>query len=223
MTTKVNAIGDACPIPVVKTKNAIKELNGPGVVETLVDNEIAVQNLTKMANQKGYGVQSEKLSEDQFRVTITVSGSPMASSEDDGAKGGDGTSSESGDARDTQECLVLPGGGKKNIVVAVTSPVMGSGNDELGAVLIKGFLYALTQQEELPSTILFYNGGAALTCEGSSSIEDLKSLEALGVEILTCGTCLNFYKLSEKLQVGGVTNMYEIVEKLTCADLVIRP
>jgi selenium metabolism protein YedF len=100
---------------------------------------------------------------------------------------------------------------------------MGEGNDELGEVLMKGFLYALSQQDVLPSTILFYNGGARLTCGDSPSIEDLRSLEAQGVEILTCGTCLNYYQLTEKLAVGGVTNMYAIVEKLTQADLVIRP
>ncbi len=204
MKKTVNALGDTCPIPVVKTKNAIKELEGPGVVETLVDNEISVQNLTKMANQKGYGVKSEKIADGQYQVTITV-----------------------GDAADTaddipDECLV-PVNRKKKIVVAVTSDTMGSGNDELGAILIKGFLFALTQQDALPSAILFYNGGAKITTEGSASIEDLKSLEALGVEILTCGTCLNYYNLSDKLQVGGVTNMYEIAEKLTQADLVIRP
>ena len=212
MTTKVNALGDACPIPVVKTKNAIKELNGPGTVETLVDNEIAVQNLTKMANQKGYGVKSEKLSDNEFRVTMDISA-------DQTAQAGEGTAA----GADDESCLVTPGAHKKRIVVAVTSSVMGTGNDELGAVLIKGFLYALTQQETLPSAILFYNGGASLTCEGSASIEDLKSLEALGVQILTCGTCLNYYKLSDKLVVGGVTNMYEIAEQLTGADLVIRP
>ena len=206
---KVNALGDACPIPVVKTKNAIRELNGEGEVETLVDNEIAVQNLTKMANQKGYGVKSEKLSDDQFRVTMTISREAAAAMEAYG--------------EEDQECLVTPSGHKKKTVVAVTASVMGTGDDELGAVLIKGFLYALTQQEELPSSILFYNGGATLTCEGSASIEDLKSLEAQGVEILICGTCLNYYKLSEKLLVGGVTNMYEITERLTQADLVVRP
>lgn len=207
---KVNALGDACPIPVVKTKNAIKELGGAGTVETLVDNEIAVQNLTKMANQKGYGVKSEKLADDQFRVTIKISETAAGQQ-------------EVSDEEEPQECLVTPSAHKKKVVVAVTSSVMGTGNDELGAVLIKGFIYALTQQEQLPSSILFYNGGAALTCEGSASIEDLKSLEAQGVEILTCGTCLNYYKLSEKLAVGGVTNMYEITERLTQADLVVRP
>ena len=109
------------------------------------------------------------------------------------------------------------------MVVAVTAPWMGAGNEELGAVLIKGFLFALTQQDTLPTTILFYNGGATLTTEGSASLEDLKSLEALGVEILTCGTCLNYYGLTEKLAVGGVTNMYSIVEKLAGAGKVVKP
>ena len=98
---------------------------------------------------------------------------------------------------------------------------MGSGDDELGAVLMKGFIYALSQQDELPKTILFYNGGAKLTCEEAPTLEDL--LEANGVEILTCGTCLNHYGLTEKLKVGGVTNMYVIAEKMMQADLIVKP
>ena len=100
---------------------------------------------------------------------------------------------------------------------------MGEGSNELGKILLKGFLFALTQQEQLPKTVLFYNGGAAVTCEGSASLEDLKALQAQGVEILTCGTCLNYYGLTEQLRVGEVTNMYVIVEKQAKADLVIRP
>ena len=105
----------------------------------------------------------------------------------------------------------------------MTADHMGEGNEELGKVLIKGFLFAQTQLETLPDTILFYNGGAKLTCEGSDSIEDLKKLEAAGVQILTCGTCLNYYGLTEKLQVGGVTNMYVIAQTMAEADLVVRP
>ena len=100
---------------------------------------------------------------------------------------------------------------------------VGEGDDELGRILLKGFLFALTQQEKLPSTLLFYNGGARVTCEGSPSLEDLKNLAALGVEILTCGTCLSHYGLTDRLQVGGVTNMYVITEKQMQADLVLRP
>ena len=88
---------------------------------------------------------------------------------------------------------------------------------------MKGFLFAVGQLPQLPGTMLFYNGGARLTTEGSDSLEDLKKLEAQGVEILTCGTCLNYYGLTEKLAVGGVTNMYTIVEKLAGAGKVIKP
>ena len=203
---KVNAIGDTCPIPVVKAKNAIKELGGAGDVEVLVDNEIAVQNLGKMAKQKGYGFKSEKLGPAEFKVTMTV-----------------GDSAEAQNVDDVEEvCAVVPDK-KKNVVVAINSAKMGVGHDELGGVLIKGFIFALTQMDELPSAILFYNGGATLTTEGSASLEDLKNLEAQGVEILTCGTCLNYYGLGDKLRVGEVTNMYSIVEKLTGADLVVKP
>ena len=206
MYKQVNAMGDSCPIPVIKTKNAIKELNGPGTVETLVDNEVAVQNLTRMANNNGYGVKSEKLGESSFRVVIEVGDAPAPET----APGG-------------EETCPVPGGSRNDTVVAVSSPCMGTGSDELGAALMKSFLFALTQQDTLPKTVLFYNGGAKLTTEGSASLDDLKSLEAQGVEILTCGTCLNYYGLSDKLAVGGVTNMYDIVEKLSAAGRVVRP
>ena len=112
---------------------------------------------------------------------------------------------------------------EKNRMVVISSKTMGEGNDELGATLLKGFIYALTQQDELPDQMLFYNGGAFLTCEGSQSLEDLKMLEEQGVEIRTCGTCLNFYGISDKLQVGEVTNMYDIAERMTKADRIIKP
>lgn len=100
---------------------------------------------------------------------------------------------------------------------------MGAGDDNLGATLMKGFIFALTQLDTLPSTILFYNGGVHLTCEGSPALDDLKALADAGVEILSCGTCLNNYNLTEKLAVGDVTNMYVIAEKQMNASLVIRP
>ena len=202
---KVNAMGDTCPIPVVKTKDAIRQLGADGgVVETLVDNEIAVQNLTKMANQKGYGVESEKLGENEYRVVMTV-----GAGADLPAEG--------------EETVCVVPAGQKNTVVVVGADHMGEGEGELGKNLLKAFLYALSQQETLPRTILFYNGGAFLTCQGSLSLEDLKSMAERGVEILTCGTCLSHYGLTEQLRVGGVTNMYVIVEKQMQATKVVRP
>ena len=100
-------------------------------------------------------------------------------------------------------------------VIAVDSDAMGRGDAELGHILMKGLIYALAHQESVPKTMLFYNGGASLTCEGSESLEDIKELEARGTEILTCGTCLDFYGLREKLAVGGVTNLYAIAQILS--------
>lgn len=204
---QVNALGDACPIPVVKTKNAIKELGGSGVVETLVDNEIAVQNLTKMANQKGYRVSSKKLSDRQYQVTMEI-----------GENAADKQTAPT--AAEPEACIP---DARENTVVVIASATMGEGDPELGRLLMKGYLYALTQLDILPKTLLFYNGGAALTCEGSASLEDLKSLEAQGVQILTCGTCLNHYGLTDRLKVGEVTNMYVIAETMADAAKIVKP
>ena len=112
---------------------------------------------------------------------------------------------------------------RTDTVVAIASDKMGEGAEELGKTLLKAFVFSLTQQDKLPKTILFYNGGAHLTCAGSPMLDDLKALEAEGVEILTCGTCLNFYGLTEQLAVGGVTNMYVIAEKMLTAGNVVKP
>lgn len=194
----VNAIGDNCPIPVIKTKKAIQALEGPEVIEVLVDNEIAVQNVTKMAVSEGGEVTSEKVAEKEYKVTIKI-----------------------GDAV-VEECACCEEE-KENLVVVISSDRMGEGNDALGKVLIKGFIFAVSQLDKLPKTILFYNGGATLTAEGSDSLADLKNMEEHGVEIMTCGTCLDYYGLKEKLAVGTVTNMYSIVEKLAGADKIIQP
>ena len=200
---KIDAMGLACPLPVVKTIKALEALTGPAALETHVDNETAVQNLTRLAAGRGLPVRSEKLGEGHFVVTM----------EADPAAAPAGAEAPAACVPDR----------RSNTVVAVGSDAMGLGSEELGRTLMKGFLYALTQLDELPKTLLFYNGGARLTTEGSLSLEDLRSLEAQGVQILTCGTCLNYYGLTEKLAVGGVTNMYSIVETLAKADKVLKP
>lgn len=201
---EVNAMGDACPIPAVKTLNAMKKLNGTGTVQTMVDNKTAVENLTRLAESKGCAIETEQFGEKEYRVTITV-----------------GEGAELPDSADG--ICTVPSDRPDNTVVVVSADHMGEGDEALGKVLLKGFLFALTQQETLPKMILFYNSGAFVTCDGSASLEDLKKLEEQGVEILTCGTCLNHYGLTEKLQVGSVTNMYVIVEKQMLSTRIIRP
>ena len=203
---KVNAIGDACPIPVVKTKNAIRELGGSGVVEVSVDNEIAVQNLLKMAKQKEYEAAFEKKSNTEYIVTINVKGGEVS------------------DAKPVTKATVKSDEIKlKETIVVIDADKMGDGDEEFSKTLLKGFIYALSSQDIPPAKILFYNTGVRLTTEGSASIEDLKVLEKAGAKIYSCGACLNNYGLTEKLSVGEVTNMYDIVSYLMEADLVIRP
>ena len=177
MSVVVDALGKQCPIPVVMAKKALAELQTPDTLEILVDNEAAVQNLSKLAASC------------QLPVRETVCAP---------------------DARG-------------DLVVAVGSNCMGNGKEALGKTLMKGFLYAVSQLPTLPKTMLFYNSGAYLTCAGSDSLEDLKFMEAQGVEIRTCGTCLDFYKLKETLAVGSITNMYAIAETLAAAGKVIKP
>ena len=115
----------------------------------------------------------------------------------------------------------VPAGSK---VVVRPAKIDGPGDDELGAMLkAKAFVFALTQQDELPAAILAYNGGVHLTVEGSPVLDDLKKLAEAGVEIFSCGTCLNHFGIADKLAVGEVTNMYVIVQKQLEAGVVVRP
>ena len=159
-----------------------------------------------MAAQKGYSCDSSKLDDGSYSVKLTIEAV---------------NADELSDTDEASQYACRPAA--DNRVVVIRSSYMGEGSEELGSVLIKGFIYALSQQDNPPETMLFYNGGATLTTEGSDSIEDLKSLEAQGVEILTCGTCLDYYHLKDKLVVGGVTNMYSIVESMAEAGKIIRP
>ena len=196
----VNALGLACPLPLVNTKEEIKSMKENEIVEVLVDNEIAVQNLTKFSNVRGYDVRSEKINNDEYHVYITVK-----------------------EIKKEEEEIVCMPNVKENTVVVIGSNEMGNGAEKLGKSLLKAFIFALTKQDKLPDTMLFYNSGAYMTIEGSDALEDLKTLEANGVEIFTCGTCLNFYEITDKLAIGNVTNMYDIVEKMNNATKILKP
>ena len=200
----IDCKGMACPLPVVNAKKASEQLNPGDTLTVLVDNEIAVQNLTRFAEHKGFTVSAEKKAEKEFAVIMTVAGSAPAN-----------------DAQEEIACVMDTR--RKGMLVVLSGNVMGTGDPKLGTSLMKAFVFALTKQDQLPDTILCYNTGAYLTCEGADTLEDLKLLESEGVTILTCGTCLDFYGLKEKLAVGGVTNMYDIVERMESAAQIIKP
>ena len=215
---KIDAYGKPCPQPVVLALKALAGLPQGEILEIKVDNETAVENLKRMAEQKHCDTEIEKRS-DGWQLSLR----PREAAESD-------LRSETEDQRLIRELnCALPQSAETlhariaaNTVIAFGSAVMGQGDDRLGAQLMKGYIFALTQSEQLPKQLLFFNGGARLTTEGSESLADLQQLSERGVEILTCGTCLDFYGIKEKLCVGGVTNMYAISESLLSADKVIR-
>ena len=200
----IDCKGMACPLPVVNAKKVSEELGNGDVLTVLVDNEIAVQNLTRFAEHKGFGVAAEKKGEKEYAVIMNISGA--------GAE----------KAKENEISCVMDSR-RKGMLVVLSANVMGTGDAKLGTSLMKAFVFALTKQDKLPDTILCYNTGAYLTCEGADTLEDLKLLESEGVTVLTCGTCLDFYGLKEKLAVGGVTNMYDIVERMENAAQIIKP
>lgn len=206
----VDAKGMACPMPVISAKNASETFTQDGELKVLVDNQIAVQNLLKFAKQRGYDAESAQLSEKEYQVVMQVTP-------------GAGNEAQTGAEETPEEICECCGKIRKGQAVVLSADVMGAGDDKLGKALMKSFVFALTKQDLLPETIVCYNGGAFLTCEGAETLEDLKDMAEAGVNIVTCGTCLDFYGLKEKLAVGSVSNMYEIVEILENASRVVRP
>ncbi|EGW38265.1 sulfurtransferase-like selenium metabolism protein YedF [Desulfosporosinus sp. OT] len=195
--TQVDALGLACPIPVIRAKKALEALGEEGgVVVVLVDSDISRQNLQKMAT--GLGYQSEYMQKENGVIEVTIV-----------AGGGCAVVSQT-----TED-----GSG---LVVAIGRDTMGEGSPELGHILIKGFIYALQELVPPPTHVLFFNSGSHLTSSDSNSLEDLRALEAAGTVILTCGTCTNYYEITEKLGVGEIANMYGIVTAMAGAKRLIN-
>jgi selenium metabolism protein YedF len=194
MNKEVDARGVACPKPVIMTKKELDNLSD-GMVTTIVDNEVAKENVSKLASSMGleFTVESEK--ENEYRIKIV--------------KGKISTK----ESEVKNELL-------SQSTIAIGSDKMGSGTDELGNILMKSFIYTVKETTPYPTNILFYNSGVYLTCEGSPVIDDLKALVEQGVEINSCGTCLDYYNLKDKLLVGGISNMYNIYEKMKNANTI---
>lgn len=193
----VDARGLPCPQPVILTRNA---LQGSGSVTTIVDNDTAQQNVTRMAQSSGAAVRAEQR-EDGIYVHI----------------------SRAGDAHEVPQPVVgraVPAAGP--LVLAVPGEFMGRGDDpELGGILMRGFFYALGEIEPLPDVILFFNSGAKLTVEGSPVVEHLRALNDRGVKILICRTCLDHFGLEDRVAVGEISNMYAIAETMLRAGKVV--
>ncbi len=188
MKIEVDARGQACPKPVIMTKKELDKMK-EGILTTIVDNEVAKENVSKLANSMGYSFSVDKTKENEYYIHITK-----------------------GEVQEEPNVCIPDT--FKDMTIAFSSDTMGKGNDELGKILIKSFIYTVSESTPYPSTMIFYNGGVRLTCEGSQVLDDLIEFEKEGVEIISCGTCLDFLNIKDKLKVGSISNMYTIYEKL---------
>ncbi len=196
MRRLIDCRGLACPQPVIQTKKAMSEEEQ---ITTIVDNDAAVTNVSRMAGKEGFAVDVEEREDGIYLDLTRIGAAPQTES----------------------TSYALAEGSTGPLVVLIPSDGMGRGDEELGSILIRSFLHTLNEVEPVPDTIVFLNAGVKLTVEGSLVLEDLQTLEGKGVEILACGTCLGHFALKDKIAVGQVSNMYSIAETLLGAGKVV--
>ncbi|MBZ9637385.1 sulfurtransferase-like selenium metabolism protein YedF [Clostridium sp. FP1] len=193
MNNIIDCKGLLCPIPVVKTKKYFDSIqSGEGTV--IVDNLVAKNNIVKLAGGSGYNsIVEEK--EELYFIKITKEKCEKASEK---------------------------ANENKKFTLVVSTDKLGLGDDELGAILMKSYIFALSEADVIPNDILFINGGVKLTAEGSKVLDSLEKLVSRGANILVCGVCLDFYNIKDKLSVGEISNMYTIVQLMNSADKTIK-
>ena len=197
MPKTVDARGLACPQPVILTRNAMQEADQ---LVTLVDSETSMTNVSHMARKAGWQV-SVVPDGEEFRIEMVQQG-PMPQAE--------------APVVGRAEAVAGP------LVLVVSSDVMGRGEHELGSILMRGFFHTLGEVQPLPHSVILFNTGVRLACKDSAVLDDLCALEAEGIEILVCGTCLNYLALTEEIAAGQVSNMYDIAETMLGAGKVVN-
>ena len=190
---EIDCRGMACPAPVVTTKKTLDELGEQPFV-LIVDDPAARENVERFVKSQGALFQTEERA-GTYYLRIQK-GNPYGAA---------------------------PSQPTEKVVVYVNSNLMGAGDEQLGALLMRTFFKTLSDLDRKPWRMIFINSGVKLTADGSEVLETLKTLADQGVEILSCGTCLDFYGLKEELRAGTVSNMYEIAQSLLKADKTVRP
>lgn len=187
----IDCKGLKCPTPVINTKKYFDSIE-EGRAEVIVDNEVAKNNICKLADSNGF---KYKVLEDGEFFNITI-------------------------IKENCGCEVMSF--NKETAIIISSDKLGSGDDNLGEALMKSYLFALSESSNLPTNLVFLNGGVKLVVEESPCLESIEKLSKEGVNILSCGTCLDFYGLKEKLAIGEITNMYTIVELMNKSQNTIK-
>lgn len=200
---EVDCRGLACPQPVISAKKALDSMDR-GTVVVVVDNETARENVTLFARNCGCGVEVEK-DGGNYRIAITR-GSPGEPGDKPGGQPAGISGMQPGGVREEYR----PREGRPSAAYLITSNLLGQGSPDLGQVLMKSLMVSLNAAERPPRALLFLNSGVMLTCQGSPVLEQILSLASRGTEVISCGTCLDYYKLKDRLEAGRVGNMLEI-------------
>lgn len=198
----LDCLGLPCPQPVLRAKEALDQ--GAETVTVLVDNEASRQNLLRFARSQGHRAESSAQDSDRFSITISAVS---------------GTARQPFDAAGFSCETTLPPG----LVYVISSDSMGRGSDELGWALLQTYIQTIRDVQPLPSKILLYNSGVKLVTSASGALEALRQLQELGVEILACGTCLDYFRLKSAIQVGQISNMHEIMSAMAEAGRLVSP
>ena len=205
MSEIVNAKGLACPQPVILTKNA---LAAHDEVTVFVDNVTAVENIKRLASGAGCSIFISEEPGGIFKIDL---------------KRQTGAVIEDQVLENISCCTDVPSAVTGPSVFVIAGDTMGKGSDELGIVLMKSFIHTAIELETGPDVLILYNAGVKLAAEGSDFLNDLKKLEEKGVKILVCGTCVNYFNLTGKINVGIVSNMYDIAGTLSSAGRIVKP
>jgi len=190
----IDCRGLACPAPVITVKKALEQV---AELQVLLDGGAPRENVTRFARNRGCQVSEQQDAGGGWALTITAA------------------------TGETEATAASPAANGERVLL-ITSNRLGEGPEELGMLLMKNFIHTLLETTELPSRMLFLNTGVFLTTEGSDLLEALEKLAGMGVEILSCGLCLDFFGRKEKLRAGGTTNMLTTAESLLSAAQVIK-
>ncbi|MFP7753993.1 sulfurtransferase-like selenium metabolism protein YedF [Thermodesulfobacteriota bacterium B35] len=199
---RLDCRGLACPEPVLRTKDSLEQ--GKGELEVIVDNEASMKNVTRFARSRGCSVEATGLADGCYSLRISCA--------ETGA---------TGEFDPADYACELPA--RSGLVYVISSDSMGRGSDELGWALLQTFVQTIREVEPLPDRILLYNGGVKLVTGESGALEALQELQRRGVEILACGTCLDFFGLRSAIRVGEITNMYDIMSSMAGAARIVSP
>ena len=199
----IDAKGELCPKPLIMTKKALGEMSENETLEVLIDNETSMKNVIRFLTDNGF-TPEVKPNGKVFHVFVNKTGEMPVSTP-------------------VEDYCEIDFPQKNSYVVSFQNDRMGAGAEELGKILIKGFVNTLPEVTNMPKSLVFLNAGIFLALKESPVIESIQKLEQNGVKVLVCGTCLDYYGQKENVGVGIISNMYDILEQLSSAGSVVYP